>query len=229
MGNTMSKSAVTAAMVRRLRSELTRAAALLGVVLVCDTSVAAVTVEPCNQSHECIDDGGLFASRPHTSMGEHLRLYGQFVGDWDVVATTYTENGTARVRHGEWNFRWILEGRAVQDMFIVPARGARGGSTSGEKQSYGTTLRMYDPQRDSWEIIYVDPAYAAVFRLTARFVDGEIMQSGVDSDGRAYRWVFFDIEPDSFRWRAEVLQTDGKTWRKEQEFVATRKTASQRY
>jgi len=169
------------------------------------------------------DDGGLFAASPEASMAGQLQLYGQFVGDWDVVATSYLEGGEVRVRKGEWNFRWVLEGRAVQDMFIVPARGARSAPGSGRKESYGTTLRIYDPQRQAWEITYVDPIYATVFRLTARFIDGEIVQSGVNPDGTNYRWVFFDIKPESFRWRAETLQGDGSTWRKEQEFTATRK------
>jgi hypothetical protein len=206
-----------------MRAMLARSAGLLCVALLWSVSVEGGAVHVArDQSHADIDDGGLFASSPHASMVEQLRLYGQFVGDWDVVATAYIEDAT-RTRRGEWNFRWVLEGRAVQDMFIVPARGAR---SSDQKQSYGTTLRMYDPQRDSWEITYVDPVYAAVFRLTARWVDGEIVQTGVDDAGRTYRWVFFDIKPDSFRWRAEVLQNDGKTWRKEQDFVATRKQAS---
>lgn len=178
--------------------------------------------EANNRADHRVDDGGLFASGPHASLAEKLRLYGQFVGDWDVVATSYKEDGSASTRRGEWNFRWALEGRAVQDVFIVPARGAR---AADQKQSYGTTLRFYDPQRDVWEITYVDPVYALVFRMTARVENGEIVQTGVDHDGRTYRWVFFDIQPDSFRWRSEVWQKDDGAWRKEQDFVATRKAA----
>jgi uncharacterized protein (DUF2249 family) len=176
-----------------------------------------------NTADHRVDDGGLFAPGPDASLAEKLGLYGQFVGDWDVVATSYKEGGVATTRRGEWNFRWALEGRAVQDVFIVPARGAR---ARDQKQSYGTTVRFYDPQRDVWEITYVDPVYALVFRMTARMENGEIVQTGVDHEGRTYRWVFFDIRPDSFRWRSELWQNDAKVWRKEQDFVATRKAAT---
>lgn len=177
-------------------------------------------------SSNLLDDGGLFAAAPHPDMVRQLQLYGQFVGDWDVVATSYNSDGTAKTRRGEWNFRWALEGRAVQDVFIVPARAARSSGPAGQKQSYGTTLRIYDPQHDAWEITYVDPVYALVFRTTARLVNGEIVQTGVDHEGRTYRWVFFDIRHDSFRWRSEVLQDDAKTWHKEQDFVVTRSNES---
>lgn len=171
-----------------------------------------------------VDDGGLLASAPLSAMAEQLHLYGQFIGDWDLLVTQYLPDGTTTSRRGEWNFRWVLEGRAVQDMFIVPARGDRGRAPPDKKESYGTTLRIYDPERDSWEITYVDPVYAAVFRMTARVENGEIVQKGVDRNGHTYRWVFFDIHPDSFRWRSEVMQDGGTTWRKEQDFRATRKT-----
>ena len=201
-----------------------RTVALLCVALLSGHSAQGASVSEASKEVRAVtDDGGLLASEPQAALATQLRLYGQFVGDWDLLATKYSVEGVATSNRGEWNFRWVLEGRAVQDVFIVPARGARDNAMPGKKQSYGTTLRIYDPQRDLWEITYVDPVYSAIFRLTARFENGEIVQTGVDQDGRPYRWIFFDVQRDSFRWRSEVLQDDGKTWRKEQDFVATRK------
>ena len=197
-------------------------AALLGLTLLCGLAGAGSASKRGNQDGVSIDDGGLLSSAPNAELAEHLQLYGQFVGDWDVVATAFPVGKPPVTKRGEWNFRWVLEGRAIQDMFIVPARGARN-AAAAKKQSYGTTLRYYDPASGAWEITYIDPTYPALFRLTARLENGEIVQNGVDADGNAYRWVFSDIHPDSFRWRAEVLQEDGKTWRKEQDFVVTRK------
>jgi hypothetical protein len=198
--------------------------ALLCAALLYGHSVQATQMsDSSKQAKVAVDDGGLLASAPEAALAGQLRLYGQFVGDWDLVATNYSAGGAATTRRGEWNFRWVLEGRAVQDVFIVPARGAREDAGSAGKQSYGTTLRFYDPQRDLWEITYVDPVYTAVFRMTARFENGEIVQTGVDHQGRTYRWIFFDVRPNSFRWRSEVLQSNRKTWVKEQDFSATRK------
>ena len=51
---------------------------------------------------------------------EKDNLYGQFVGEWDFE---WVDNqGTTGERHvqGEWIFAWVLEGTAIQDVFICP-------------------------------------------------------------------------------------------------------------
>ena len=56
---------------------------------------------------------------------EKDNLYGQFVGEWDFE---WVDNqGTTGERHvqGEWIFAWVLEGTAIQDVFICPSRKAR--------------------------------------------------------------------------------------------------------
>lgn len=49
---------------------------------------------------------------------EKDNLYGQFVGEWDFE---WVDNqGTTGERHvqGEWIFAWVLEGTAIQDVFV---------------------------------------------------------------------------------------------------------------
>lgn len=55
---------------------------------------------------------------------EH-NLFGHFVGEWDFEWIDCY--GTAEERHikGEWIFQWILEGTAIQDVFICPSRKER--------------------------------------------------------------------------------------------------------
>jgi hypothetical protein len=54
--------------------------------------------------------------------------------DWligDCEADVY-EYGPARAKHtskGEWHFSWVIEGRAIQDVWIVPKRSARMATT----------------------------------------------------------------------------------------------------
>src|SRR5262249_5267594 len=164
---------------------------------------------------------GLAAGGPRAGLGERLSLYGQFVGDWDVRVVNYSEAGR-RERTGEWNFGWILEGRAIQDVFIIPARGSRRPTDGVEKESYGTTLRFYDPERDAWQITYIDPVYHGVFRFVARQQGDEIVQEGTQPDGLPVRWIFSHIRADAFDWRSEVSADGGKTWKLEQEIFATR-------
>lgn len=45
---------------------------------------------------------------------------------------------------------------------------------------------------------------------------------GSHSDGTPIRWSFIDITSNSFRWLGESLNPDGKTWKLEAEFRASR-------
>ncbi|TIL41051.1 MAG: hypothetical protein E5Y87_03330, partial [Mesorhizobium sp.] len=58
---------------------------------------------------------------------------------------------------GEVHFGWVLEGRAIQDVWILPARNTGAQSSLGKWSFYGTTLRVYDPGIDAWHIFWSDP------------------------------------------------------------------------
>lgn len=57
---------------------------------------------------------GLAADGPDSGLKEKLMLFGQFVGDWDIVEARYMQaDGTWVKMHGEVHFGWILGGSAV--------------------------------------------------------------------------------------------------------------------
>ena len=66
----------------------------------------------------------LHAKGPAPDRAGKMDLYGRFVGSWDLDVTEYRDDGTTRRRPGEWHFGWALEGRAIQDVWIVPPRTA---------------------------------------------------------------------------------------------------------
>lgn len=53
-------------------------------------------------------------------MGDAVQMYDWLVGSWDVTVTDFPEDGTKHQHQGEWHFSWVLEGRAIQDVWIVP-------------------------------------------------------------------------------------------------------------
>ena len=70
---------------------------------------------------------------------------------------------------GEWHFGWALEGRAIQDVWIVPPRGElRHGDAAANVNSYGTTLRVYDPRIDAWQIQWTDPVTQNFLQMIGR-------------------------------------------------------------
>jgi hypothetical protein len=165
----------------------------------------------------------LGADGPAPDRAGKMELYGRFVGSWDLDVTQFSVDGTQRRRKGEWHFGWALEGRAVQDVWIVPPRGElRRGDASANANSYGTTLRVYDPDINAWRVQWSDPVRKSFLHMIGREQDGDIVQLGTDADGLLARWRFTQITTNSFRWLGEVSADQGASWRMVTDFSAVR-------
>ena len=162
----------------------------------------------------------LDAPGPAPEHADALMLYGQFVGSWEGEVT-YHPPDAAPVRHSaEVHFGWVLQGRAVQDVWIVPARRDRR-APLGPLNLYGTTVRVYDPAADAWNVTWINPPNGAFTRLVGRREGDRIVQDGEDRDG-LNRWIFQEITPGSFRWTGELSNDGGRTWRLAAEFALRR-------
>jgi hypothetical protein len=62
----------------------------------------------------------LGALGPEPAAAETLHLFGQFVGAWDLKWHGKDHRGNAIAVRGELYVGWILDGRAVQDIWRVP-------------------------------------------------------------------------------------------------------------
>ena len=141
---------------------------------------------------------------------DKLMLFGQFVGDWDIVeCRNLKEDGSWENSKGEVHWGWILGGRAIQDVWMsVP--------------DMGTTVRFYDPKIDAWRSTWISPTQGVVREFIGREVGEEIVLETKDSDGKPMNWIFYDIQKDSFRWRAERSSGSGKTWKITEEMLIVR-------
>jgi hypothetical protein len=165
----------------------------------------------------------LGAEGPAADRAGKMDLYGRFVGSWDLDVMQLRDDGSKRERKGEWHFGWALEGRAIQDVWIVPPRGEwRRGDAAANVNSYGTTLRIYDPRIDAWQIQWTDPVTLNFLSMIGRGQGEDIVQLGTRPDGAPVRWSFSKITPDSFLWRGEVSADQGASWRLQVEFTARR-------
>lgn len=167
----------------------------------------------------------LQAEGPASGRAEAMALYAWLIGSWDLDVSELLEDGSTRRRNGEWHFAWVLEGRAIQDVWIVPARGTRraGDAAAAAREYYGTTLRVYDPAIAAWHIHWTDPVIQVHLRMLGRREGKDIVQLGKDQAGNLRRWSFSEIAPDSFRWRGEVSPDDGSTWQCHIDFRARRR------
>jgi hypothetical protein len=155
---------------------------------------------------------------------EATDVYGWLVGSWDLEVRHYMVDVSARGIKGEVHFAWVLEGRAVQDIWIMPPRAARTAEMDTSLNMYGTTLRVWDASLQAWQVTWINSATGRRDELIGRWSGEDIVQVGTHADGTPIRWMFTEITPDSFRWTGEALQPDGKTWKLEGEFRARRKT-----
>jgi hypothetical protein len=147
---------------------------------------------------------------------EALNLYGQFIGDWNADIVTHTPDGARHQGQGELHFGWILEGRAIQDVWMIPRRkdrrpGAPVIPVAGNW--YGTTIRVYDPALSAWRIYWIDPATNAYRQQIGRKVGEDIVQEGTTETGALSRWSFTEITPQSFHWKGEASMDKGASWR----------------
>lgn len=153
-------------------------------------------------------------------------VYGWLVGSWSLQVLHYRGFDLRDERlSGEVHAGWTLEGRAIQDVWIMPAREERRAKRMArdpQNDMYGTTLRTWDPALRAWRIAWNNPARGHRETQIGRRIGDEIVQIGSRPDGQATRWRFTDMTPNRFHWIGEALDVDGKTWRLEGEFVATR-------
>jgi hypothetical protein len=148
--------------------------------------------------------------------------YGWLIGSWELDVRHYWVDVTALGLKGEVHFAWVLEGRAVQDLWIMPRRSERSNSSDKTTNMYGTTLRVWDPSIQAWRVTWINPVTGSRDELIGRWCGRNVVQVGGHADGTPIRWIFSEITPDSFRWTGESLEPDGETWRLEGEFRAKR-------
>ncbi len=160
--------------------------------------------------HACFKDA-LLSTGPAADRAEQLKLYGRFIGSWSMKSVIHPDAGGQVIGpDGEIHFAWTLEGRAIQDVWVLP------------QIFYGTTLRVYDPGIHAWHIFWSDPTSQIYTRQIGRAEDEDIVQIGDDGKGTRLRWRFAEITPKSFHWIGERAAGAENDWRKQIEMFARR-------
>ncbi|WP_035724566.1 hypothetical protein [Bradyrhizobium sp. ARR65] len=157
----------------------------------------------------------LHAQGPDPERAETLQLYGRFVGSWDAEITAHGADGISHQARGEIHFGWVLQGRAIQDVWMIPRLSER--STAPvfpiAGNWYGTTIRVYDPTIDAWRIYWIDPATNAFRQQIGRAQGPDIVQEGTTESGVHTRWSFTEITTNSFHWLGEAKPAGSPDWR----------------
>ena len=166
----------------------------------------------------------LAAEGRSSDIADSMDLYGWLRGSWDLDVLHYRGvNVKERGLTGELHAARVLEGRAIQDVWIMPRREARHADADRTMNMYGTTLRSWDPSIRAWRIAWTNPISGHREEQIGRPDGADIRQEGTRADGTRTRWTFTAITPDSFHWRGEAQYPDTQTWVLEGEFLAKRR------
>lgn len=130
--------------------------------------------------------------------------FGRFVGAWNFDGEYLNEKNETCTSKGEWVFSWVLEGKAVQDVFIWPPRSERDKPFTDNE--YGTTLRFYNPETGNWDIIYSDNGTPVLLEAVKQ---GNNIVLTEKSEGKM-QWIFSDIAENSFVWRSVYHENGGE-------------------
>lgn len=170
----------------------------------------------------CEFTAALISKERSHKIPEEFDYFGQFIGEWDIE---WIDNrGTEKERHvkGEWIFSWVLEGTAIQDLFICPSRDERLLNPQPDAE-YGTTIRIYNPEKKSWDVFY--GCRGSVNLLESAKVDDCIVLNctSIKGENRKMKWVFSEITDTSFHWSNMVSLDCGETWSVKGELYGVRR------
>ncbi|QDT52600.1 hypothetical protein Pan44_06120 [Caulifigura coniformis] len=150
-------------------------------------------------------------------------LYGWLIGSWHLDVIRYwAQDVTRQNLRGELHAGWVLEGRAIQDVWIMPRRSERSGPPNKQLDMYGTTIRAWDSSIEAWRISWSNPSGDHFEHQVGRRDGQDIVQIGQRPDGSTTRWRFTKITVDSFHWLGESQPAAGGDWLLEGEFLARR-------
>jgi hypothetical protein len=163
----------------------------------------------------------LQAAAPLTGSADRLATFARFIGSWDLEWRLIRDDVETAEAKGELHFGWVLGGRAIQDVWIVPGPDEPGAGQP-PYAFHGTTIRFHDPQLGAWRSTWVEPVNNRVRKFIGRERDGEIHLVSLD-ESPFLRWRFTEITPDSFTWLGEYSVNEARDWVLEERMRATRR------
>lgn len=144
---------------------------------------------------------------------EGVDQYGQFAGTWTCIPAARQPDGTLKESEARptWTWHYALNGHAVQDVWIPDPAQSRPGA------AMGTNLRVYDPEKDQWTMVWTTETLGRFQTFNARMKDGEIVMNGDVPQGQfpahMARITFHNISDDHFDWKYEASNPgDGVNW-----------------
>ncbi len=160
-------------------------------------------------AHGQHDTLGLLSSEMNINASETTKDWGKLVGNWNIVFEAVDESGKVQQSfEAEWNWFYILDGYAIQDVFILPPRNL---AKKTDSPFYGVGVRIFDEDTNKWQSVWVDTSNKKLEFREATSTAEQITMYQTNAKGEKLRITYFDMAPSSFEWKQEVL-VDNKNW-----------------
>lgn len=158
--------------------------------------LAAAPVIADDETRESADD--------NACMDGSLAQFGRYVGDWHIDDEVLARDGSGwgPGKGARWIFECIGDGLAVQDYWIASGGG------------FGTNLRSYNPETESWEIVWAAKALNGLMHIRAKQqADGSILMNIVSpKQDPPRRIIFFPPDDTGWNWVQQWSFDGGETW-----------------
>jgi hypothetical protein len=133
-----------------------------------------------------------------------MAQFGRYVGDWKIDDESFSRD-TGEWQSGvghRWVFQCIGDGTAVQD-FWYPDDGG-----------FGTNLRTYNKETESWEIVWAATSTNGLMHISAeQIADGSIVRNILSpSQEPPRRIIFYPPDKNGWNWTQQWSFDTGETW-----------------
>ncbi len=157
-----------------------------------------------------LENVGLITTTKNPNAPEATEHWGKLVGNWDIIFESVDASGTVQQEfEGEWNWFYMLNGHAIQDVFILPPRNQ---ASDPNSIFYGVGIRIFDEDSGKWQSVWVDTSNKILELREASSTDEKIILHQTNAKGEKLRISYFDIAKNSFEWKQEVFDEKTETW-----------------
>ncbi|MDR2443791.1 MAG: hypothetical protein LBE31_09775 [Deltaproteobacteria bacterium] len=175
------------------------------------------TIDRDNQAYFA---SALMSSGPRKTLRPQDNWYLLMDGEWEVAYIINPGSSDSRIIGGEWSFTWINNGQAVQDVLAVPFQWNK--TEEQFEPILITSIRLFNPQRNSWEGFHVMNGVMVYFGVT-KTAQNQILEHYQTGDGRLIVWVYSDLNPSSFKVTISQSTDNGATYKAISEMWAKRR------
>jgi len=150
------------------------------------------------------DENAVASSPKSACMEGPLAQFGRYIGDWKITDEELEKDGSSWSPGdgARWTFMCVGDGLGVQDYWMP--------NTGG----FGTNLRIYNPDTESWEIVWAATPKKGFTHISAKQNDqGDIVMDFVSPKPNPPRRItFFAPEDAGWKWVMEMSFDEGESW-----------------